>query len=532
MNTFKIHFQYFPVLKMLNILLLIVLPFQLALAGPKYKTTKSGLKYTIVKKVKKGTTPLPYHTVQILFKSTLQDGTPVAEAADRNNPMEFIYGNNDVLKGWEEAVSLLKIGEKGIFILPPSLAYGDKKAGKIPPNSTIIIEIELLNSFPTFFSSPNTSYKSTESGLKYLIHNKKRSNDTIVPGNFVIIHYTGYTIGENGKRTEFDASRKKKAGSLVQCGVKKFIPGLDEGILLSQQGDSITLIIPPNLGYGQKTNQLIPPNSTIGFDIFIEKQISPFFDVKPEMINKKGFSYGFIEKKSEKNAQLNDIVKLNLTGYYLSPNSVPYIFESSFEKQQLQTLRLDRALENPAWYYVLQQCGKGDRVKMVIDPEMARSELKKLIPENVSVFFEFEVIEVLPPSFLNTDSITAMDIGNGLSISMVKEGIGEALDSLDIAYIHYTGYTLDSLGNRKVFDSSFDRGKPFEVKLGTGSVIKGWELGLLGRKESDQFSIKIPSELGYGKRGVPPLILQDETLYFDMYIIKITKAVQPQSKND
>jgi FKBP-type peptidyl-prolyl cis-trans isomerase len=57
--------------------------------------------------------------------------------------------------------------------------------------------------------------------------------------------------------------------------------------------------------------------------------------------------------------------------------------------------------------------------------------------------------------------------------------------------------------------------------VGAGQVIKGWDKGLLGRKEQEQFRLKIPSELGYGKKGVPPLIMPDETLYFDLYILKI-----------
>jgi hypothetical protein len=130
-------------------------------AQPKYKSTKTGLKYNISTKVKKGEKVQPLHTVQILFTSTLEDGTPIASSADRNNPLEFIYGNGEVLKGWEEAISMMKIGEKGSFLIPPSLAYGDKKAGKVPPNSTIKIDIELIGSYKTFYNMCTISLKKT-----------------------------------------------------------------------------------------------------------------------------------------------------------------------------------------------------------------------------------------------------------------------------------------------------------------------------------------------------------------------------------
>jgi peptidylprolyl isomerase len=158
-----------------------------------------------------------------------------------------------------------------------------------------------------------------------------------------------------------------------------------------------------------------------------------------------------------------------------------------------------------------------------MEPDMARTELKKLIPENVSVFFEFEVLDISPSSFLNIDNIKAIDLGDSLKLFMFKEGKDISIDSGDIAFIHYTGFTTDSLGNKKVFDSSFDRGTAFEVVVGSGKVIKGWDMGLIGRKEEDQFRLEIPPVLAYGKRGVPPLILQDEILYFDMYIVKIIK---------
>jgi FKBP-type peptidyl-prolyl cis-trans isomerase len=504
----------------LLILLLLLCAVAKLYATPKYKTTNSGLKYIITQKVKKGKKPEPFQMVQIIYKSTLEDGTHIAASPDRNNPLEFIFGNNEVLKGWDEALSLLKIGEKGIFFIPPALAYGDKKVGKIPANSTIKIEMELIAAFPAFFDPFGKDYNSTESGLKYKIHNAKRSEEKVDAGNYVVIHYTGYTIDSQGNRTIFDNSRKNEAGSIVQCGVKKFISGLDEGILLGRIGDSISLIIPPALGYGAKANQLVPANSKLGFDIYIERQINPFLQGTLNMTEASGYKFGFFEKKSERNAQLNDLVTVNLTGYFLLANGAPYIFESSFEKQLTQTFRLGNAVENPAWLQVLQQCGTGDKVKLVLEPEMARTELKKLIPENVDVYFEFEILSVQAPSFLEINDSNTIDLGNGLKTTIVQEGDGFTLDSADYILVHYTGFTVDSLGNKKVFDSSFDKAKPFEVQIGMGKVIKGWDLGLKGRKENDIFRLEIPAELGYGKKGVPPLILQNETLYFDMFIVK------------
>ena len=67
---------------------------------------------------------------------------------DKNNPIEFIVGAKRVIAGWEEGIQLLNIGAKAKFIIPPNLAYGPRGRGPIPPNATLIFEIELLEILP------------------------------------------------------------------------------------------------------------------------------------------------------------------------------------------------------------------------------------------------------------------------------------------------------------------------------------------------------------------------------------------------
>jgi FK506-binding protein 2 len=63
-----------------------------------------------------------------------------------------------------------------------------------------------------------------------------------------------------------------------------------------------------------------------------------------------------------------------------------------------------------------------------------------------------------------------------------------------------------SLTDGSVFDSSYDRGDPFEFTLGNGQVIKGWDQGLLGMCVGEKRKLKIPAKMGYGERGSPPKI--------------------------
>ncbi|XP_047308571.1 peptidyl-prolyl cis-trans isomerase FKBP15-1-like [Impatiens glandulifera] len=83
--------------------------------------------------------------------------------------------------------------------------------------------------------------------------------------------------------------------------------------------------------------------------------------------------------------------------------------------------------------------------------------------------------------------------------------------------VHYRGKLTDGT----VFDSSFERGDPFEFKLGGGQVIKGWDQGLLGACVGEKRKLKIPSKLGYGDNGSPPKIPGGATLIFDTELMAV-----------
>lgn len=106
----------------------------------------------------------------------------------------------------------------------------------------------------------------------------------------------------------------------------------------------------------------------------------------------------------------------------------------------------------------------------------------------------------------------------GLEIKTTKEGTGErTVKNGDNIAVHYTGKLTD--GTK--FDSSLDRGTPFEFMIGQGMVIQGWEQGLLGMKVGEKRTLTIPSDLGYGSRGAAGVIPPNATLIFDVELISI-----------
>lgn len=99
-----------------------------------------------VEDIKQGSGPAVKNgdTVIIHYKGTLQDGTKFDSSYDRGEPFETQIGVGQVIKGWDEGVVGMKVGGKRKLIIPPSMGYGDQDMGSIPPNSTLIFEVELV----------------------------------------------------------------------------------------------------------------------------------------------------------------------------------------------------------------------------------------------------------------------------------------------------------------------------------------------------------------------------------------------------
>jgi peptidylprolyl isomerase len=107
-------------------------------------TTPSGLKYEVIT-AGTGAIPKAGQTVIVHYTGTLDDGTKFDSSRDRNEPFKFKLGAGQVIKGWDEGLATMKVGDRRNLILPPELGYGSRGAGGvIPPNATLIFDVELL----------------------------------------------------------------------------------------------------------------------------------------------------------------------------------------------------------------------------------------------------------------------------------------------------------------------------------------------------------------------------------------------------
>jgi len=253
-------------------IVLAVLALAVIACGPdieeKPTTTESGLQYEVIEPGD-GPAPQPGDVVTIHYRATLEDGTEIDNTYDGGEPASFPLGQGIVIPGWDEGVALMKEGEKAKLIIPPELALGEQSGagGLIPPNSTLVFEVELVAIQAGAPGEPTTvkeaDYVTTESGLKYhdLVAGEGASPET---GQTVTVHYTGWL--EDGAK--FDSSLDRGQPFSFTIGMRQVIAGWDEGVATMKVGGKRQLVIPSELGYGEQgAGATIPPNATLIFEV-------------------------------------------------------------------------------------------------------------------------------------------------------------------------------------------------------------------------------------------------------------------------
>jgi FKBP-type peptidyl-prolyl cis-trans isomerase FkpA len=114
-----------------------------------------------------------------------------------------------------------------------------------------------------------------------------------------------------------------------------------------------------------------------------------------------------------------------------------------------------------------------------------------------------------------------IEMPDGLKYTDTKLGDGATATAGNKVSVHYTGWLYKDGAKGAKFDSSVDRGQPFDFTLGAHQVIAGWDEGVAGMKVGGQRTLIIPPELGYGSRGAGGVIPPNATLMFDVELLKV-----------
>ena len=121
----------------------------------------------------------------------------------------------------------------------------------------------------------------------------------------------------------------------------------------------------------------------------------------------------------------------------------------------------------------------------------------------------------------SADAQTIVTTPSGLKYIDVKVGTGASPRTGQICVMHYTGWLYEDGKKGAKFDSSVDRGEPFEFPIGMGRVIRGWDEGVATMKVGGKRTLIIPPDLGYGARGAGGVIPPNATLLFDVELLAV-----------
>lgn len=237
------------------------------------ETTDSGLRYHDFE-VGTGAEVNKNGFVEFRFTGWLEGGTfwqgTPATAPPRKLP---VAGSG--FEGWSEGVSGMKVGGRRLLIIPPGLAFGERGVPGVPPNTTIVMEVEIVDFI--YQEIPPTQPEDeveTDSGLRFV--------DLVVgdgpspePGGRVIVKYVGWV--NDGRM--FSASAL--SGGPVTIDLTRVVPGWAEGAGSMKVGGKRKLIIPPALAYGDRGGRGIPPNATLTFEVEL-------VDVLPAVVKRPG----------------------------------------------------------------------------------------------------------------------------------------------------------------------------------------------------------------------------------------------------
>jgi peptidylprolyl isomerase len=244
-------------------------PDPMAVEEDDLTTTDSGLQYYDIE-VGAGIEAVEGSTVTTEYAIWVQgeDGADdlFISSSVAGGPAIFTLGPADlVFPGWDEGATGMQVGGKRLLVIPGDLALGEMGGGEIPPNATLIMEIEMLEIVePVVMTEVDEAdFTVTDSGLKYYDF-VVGDGSTPETGQIVVVHYTGWL--EDG--TKFDSSLDRGQPFSFPLGQGSVIPGWDEGVATMQVGGKRQLVIPAELGYGDAgAGASIPPGATLIFEV-------------------------------------------------------------------------------------------------------------------------------------------------------------------------------------------------------------------------------------------------------------------------
>ena len=232
-----------------------------ALAGCEATLSPSERVFFTVDDVMVGTGELaiPGDIVRIRWVAWLwdEDGTDRKGQQVDSGELEFVLGVDQVLPAFEQGLNNMRVGGLRRMQVPPEYGLGGEGRGGIPPNSTLVIEVELLD----------VRLYVTDSAAFQIIDLREGDGAVAANGYRLVVDYAGWLYDASrpdGKGRQFEVNN----GFALDLGLGRVLEGWDEGLVGMRENGERRLIIPPEMAYGEEgARPRIPPNATLLFDI-------------------------------------------------------------------------------------------------------------------------------------------------------------------------------------------------------------------------------------------------------------------------
>jgi len=334
-------------------------------------------------------------------------------------------------------------------------------------------------------------------------------------GDIVTVHYTLATPGEE----PFDSSYDRGEPIDMPLGIGQLLPGWEEALMDMQEGGKVTLLMPPALAFGEQgLPGSIAPNSAVESElelVSIERPEPPMETAESDYeVTDSGLKVYDIAEGDGDAAVNGDRVLMDFSIW----RDDGVIVGRSADSGGPMNFTIGTGELFEGWDEGAVGMKAGGQRQIVIPPELAFGEegAGPAIPPGTILIVEMTLNEILEtPKVTDVDEGDYTTTDSGLMYYDIVEVEGAEAESGQSVSVHYTGWLEDGT----VFDSSVERGVPFDFQLGAGNVIAGWDEGVAGMQIGGKRQLRIPSDLAYGEQGAPGTIPPGATLIFEVELL-------------
>ncbi len=335
-------------------------------------------------------------------------------------------------------------------------------------------------------------------------------------GDIVTINYT---IGLPGEEP-FDSSFERGQPISIPLGIGQLLSGWEEALLDMQEGGKVSLLMPPEFAFGEQgLPGIVPPNSAIEseLELISVERPEPPIDIADDEYTETdtGLKLYDMEEGDGTAVVTGDHIVMNFSIW----RDDDVIVGRSADSGEPISIVVGSGELFPGWDEGVIGMSVGGKRQLVIPPELAFGEegAGDAVPPNTTLIIEVELLEIVEmPTITDVADEDYITTESGLKYYDIVEGDGAAAESGQAITVHYTGWLTDGT----VFDSSVERNQPLPFTLGQGSVIAGWDEGVVGMKVGGKRQLVIPADLAYGAEGRPG-IPPDATLIFEVELLTI-----------